>query len=199
MQREPAFTSNLAEIVLMGGSAFGGGNASPAAEANILNDPEAADIVFGAGCPIVMAGLDVTEQTVMTTDDLATIGTFDNARARHLAAIVPYYATFYLERHDFHGIFVHDSSTISYLLAPEHFSGSSTPFASIAVTASAGKDPDGHPRQRPRVAMERTTCDPNPHPGRLRCRGCAGIGATTGLRRLLDAHEGNGTCHSIRK
>lgn len=122
MQREPQFTSNLAEIVLMGGSAFGGGNASPAAEANILNDPEAADIVFGAECPIVMAGLDVTEQTVMTTDDLAQIDTFDNDRARHLAAIVPYYANFYLERHEFHGIFVHDSSTISYLLAPEHYS-----------------------------------------------------------------------------
>jgi len=121
MQREPQFTSNLAEIVLMGGSAFGGGNASPAAEANILNDPEAADIVFGAECPIVMAGLDVTEQTVMTTDDLAQIDTFDNDRARHLAAIVPYYANFYLERHEFHGIFVHDSSTISYLLAPEAY------------------------------------------------------------------------------
>jgi uridine nucleosidase len=122
MQREPAFTSSLAEIVLMGGSAFGGGNASPAAEANILNDPEAADIVFGADCPIVMAGLDVTEQTVMTPDDLAQMGTFDNSRARHLAAIVPYYANFYLERQGFEGIFVHDSSTISYLLAPEHYS-----------------------------------------------------------------------------
>jgi inosine-uridine nucleoside N-ribohydrolase len=35
----------------MGGAAFVGGNASPAGEANILNDPEAADIVFGAECP----------------------------------------------------------------------------------------------------------------------------------------------------
>ena len=63
----------LAGIVLMGGNAFVGGNASPAAEANILNDPEAADIVFGADCQIVMAGLDVTEQTVMTASDTAQI------------------------------------------------------------------------------------------------------------------------------
>jgi len=54
--------------------------------------------------------------------DLAAATPSPDARARHLAAIVPYYANFYLERHDFHGIFVHDSSTISYLLAPEHFS-----------------------------------------------------------------------------
>ena len=50
---EPRLTENVAEIVLMGGAAFVGGNASPAGEANILNDPEAADIVFGADCPIV--------------------------------------------------------------------------------------------------------------------------------------------------
>ncbi|MGZ4765979.1 MAG: nucleoside hydrolase [Ilumatobacteraceae bacterium] len=118
---EPTFTSHLAGIVLMGGNAFCGGNASPAAEANILNDPEAADIVFGADCPIVMAGLDVTEQILMTSADLAQFSTFDNARARHLAAITPYYANFYRGRNGIDGIFVHDSTTISYLLAPQLF------------------------------------------------------------------------------
>ncbi len=116
---EPSLTANLAGIVLMGGNAFCGGNASPAAEANILNDPEAADIVFGAYCPMVMAGLDVTEQTFMSASDIAQFSTFGNARARHLAAITPFYANFYRGRNGVDGIFVHDSSTISYLLAPE--------------------------------------------------------------------------------
>ena len=58
----PGLTAHVREIVLMGGNAFCPGNASPSGEANILNDPEAADIVFGAECPIVMAGLDVTHQ-----------------------------------------------------------------------------------------------------------------------------------------
>ena len=79
---EPRLATKLAGIVLMGGAAFRGGNASPAAEANILNDPEGADIVFGADCPIVMAGLDVTESIMMTGADLARIATFDNVRAR---------------------------------------------------------------------------------------------------------------------
>ncbi len=118
---EPNLTRNVAGIVLMGGNAFCGGNASPAAEANILNDPEAADIVFGAECPIVMAGLDVTEQTVMTSADLARFATFDNATSQHLAAIVPYYRDFYRRRTGLDGIFVHDSTTISYLLAPQHY------------------------------------------------------------------------------
>jgi inosine-uridine nucleoside N-ribohydrolase len=118
---EPKLASRLAEIVLMGGNAFCGGNASPAAEANIFNDPEAADIVFGADCPIVMAGLDVTEQTVMTSSDLARFASFDNPRAQHLAAIVPFYETFYRNRVGLDGIHVHDSTTISYLLAPQLF------------------------------------------------------------------------------
>jgi inosine-uridine nucleoside N-ribohydrolase len=119
MQLEPTLTSHVAEIVLMGGNAFVGGNASPAAEANILNDPEAADIVFGADCPIVMAGLDVTEKTIMTSDDLLRISKFDNPRAQHLAAIIPFYQGFYRARLGLDGICVHDSSTISYLLAPD--------------------------------------------------------------------------------
>jgi inosine-uridine nucleoside N-ribohydrolase len=119
---EPALTTNLAGIVLMGGNAFCGGNASPAAEANILNDPEAADIVFGADCSIVMAGLDVTEQTFMSAADIALFATFGNARAKHLAAITPFYENFYRGRNGVDGIFVHDSSTISYLLAPELYS-----------------------------------------------------------------------------
>ena len=119
MQLEPALCAHLAEIVLMGGNAFRGGNASPAAEANILNDPEAADIVYGADCPITMAGLDVTEQTIMTSADLTRMAGFDNPRARHLSAIVPFYQGFYRDRLGLDGICVHDSSTISYLLAPQ--------------------------------------------------------------------------------
>jgi inosine-uridine nucleoside N-ribohydrolase len=118
---EPGLAKRLVEIVLMGGNAFRGGNASPAAEANILNDPEAADIVFGADCPIVMAGLDVTEQTVMTSADLARMATFQNPRAQHLSAILPFYQGFYRDRLGLDGICVHDSSTISYLLAPERY------------------------------------------------------------------------------
>lgn len=122
MKIDPEFSSRLAGIVLMGGNAFCSGNASPSAEANILNDPEAADIVYGADCQIVMAGLDVTEQTVMTSSDLAKIASFTNPRAQHLAAIVPFYENFYRKRLGLDGIHVHDSSTISYLLAPALYS-----------------------------------------------------------------------------
>ena len=118
---QPGLAEHIREIVLMGGSAFRGGNTSPAAEANIFNDPDAADIVFGAECPIVMAGLDVTEVTVMTPADLDRITTFDNPRARHLAAILPHYIEFNRRSSGEEGIPIHDSSAISYLVAPDAY------------------------------------------------------------------------------
>ncbi|MFZ4718283.1 MAG: nucleoside hydrolase [Ilumatobacteraceae bacterium] len=121
MLMRPDLTQFVHQIVVMGGAAFTSGNASPAAEANIINDPEAADIVFGADCPIVMAGLDVTHHINMTSVDLARLADIPGPRAAHLAAIMPYYANFYRERSNVDGIFVHDSTTISYLLAPHLF------------------------------------------------------------------------------
>lgn len=124
---DPTMTSKLAGMVLMGGNAFCGGNASPSAEANILNDPEAADIVFGADCAITMLGLDVTERTIMTDAHLARLAGATNARAQHIAAITPFYARFYRERAGLDGIHIHDSSTVSYLLAPQHYETRSHP------------------------------------------------------------------------
>lgn len=117
----PDLPRHLAGIVLMGGNAFVPGNASPAAEANVLNDPEAADLVFGADCPIVMCGLDVTEATIMTSDQIAGLATVDNPRARLASAILPFYRDFHVAHGGLDGIHVHDSTCISYLVAPHHY------------------------------------------------------------------------------
>ncbi len=60
--RYPELVRQVGDFVIMGGSA-GRGNVTPAAEFNILADPEAAAIVFGAGWTVTMVGLDVTLQT----------------------------------------------------------------------------------------------------------------------------------------
>jgi uridine nucleosidase len=117
----PELPQHIAGMVIMGGSAFVPGNSSPAAEANIFNDPEAADIVFGADCPIVMCGLDVTEATIMSSAQIASLGAIENARAQMAAAILPYYRDFHLSHGGPDGIHVHDSTCISYLLAPQHY------------------------------------------------------------------------------
>jgi len=61
VRRQPELIRQVADFVIMGGSA-GRGNVTPAAEYNIATDPEAAAIVFGAGWRVTMVGLDATLQ-----------------------------------------------------------------------------------------------------------------------------------------
>src|SRR5438876_7261068 len=57
----------------MGGS-ISSGNVNAAAEANIYNDPEAAQIVFQAGWPLTMVGLDVGDKTLLSPKYLDQLG-----------------------------------------------------------------------------------------------------------------------------
>ena len=72
MHKAPEIVGRIREIVLMGG-AIGEGNITPAAEFNIYVDPHAAEVVFEAGVPLVMRGLDVTHQALVTPERLDAI------------------------------------------------------------------------------------------------------------------------------
>jgi inosine-uridine nucleoside N-ribohydrolase len=61
------------EVIIMGGS-ITGGNVNAAAEANIYNDPDAAQIVFQADWPLTMVGLDVGDKTLFSPKYLAQLG-----------------------------------------------------------------------------------------------------------------------------
>jgi purine nucleosidase len=61
--KDPSIVPLVKEVIIMGGS-ISGGNVNAAAEANIYNDPEAAQIVFQAGWPLTMVGLDVGDKTL---------------------------------------------------------------------------------------------------------------------------------------
>lgn len=60
--KDPSIVPLVREVVVMGGS-ISEGNVTAVAEANIYNDPEAAQIVFHAGWKVTMVGLDVTHKT----------------------------------------------------------------------------------------------------------------------------------------
>lgn len=118
---EPRIAKNVREVVLMGGAANGQGNASPVAEANIRNDPEAARIVFHAPWKVVMVGLDVTRKTIMTPDYIDSLQQSRNRLTDFVGKIVPHYMNFYVENVGINGFHVHDSSALAYVIDPTLF------------------------------------------------------------------------------
>ncbi|MGA7918685.1 MAG: nucleoside hydrolase [Candidatus Acidiferrales bacterium] len=63
VEKDPSIVPLVKEVVIMGGS-ISGGNVNASAEANVYNDPEAAQIVFQAGWRLTMVGLDVGDKTL---------------------------------------------------------------------------------------------------------------------------------------
>ena len=122
LARDPDIAELVAEVVVMGGNAYCGGNASPAAEANILNDPEAAEIVFGAAWPVVMLGLDVTDTVALTSGHLARIASGTTPMHALLHEAGAFYRRFheeYLPGYD--GLCPHDATALAWLLDPTLF------------------------------------------------------------------------------
>ena len=73
VEKDPSIVPLVKEVIIMGGS-ITGGNSTAAAEANIYNDPEAAQIVFQAGWPLTMVGLDVGDKTLLSPKYLDQLG-----------------------------------------------------------------------------------------------------------------------------
>ncbi|MBZ8178012.1 nucleoside hydrolase [Corynebacterium poyangense] len=94
IQRDATFADN-ATIVIMGGALTVPGNVSPWAEANINQDPEAADLVFRSGAKVTMIGLDVTLQTLLTTAETAQWQQLGTVGGDFLAEATDYYIKAY--------------------------------------------------------------------------------------------------------
>ena len=113
----PELKANIAGISLMGGG-IRSGNWSPAAEFNILVDPEAAHVVFTSGLPIRMAGLDVTNQATINPDDVVRIRRIGTP----LAAVVADWVDFFYEFHaklGYAGAPLHDPVAVVALTRPD--------------------------------------------------------------------------------
>lgn len=72
LRLEPCLAERIPRIVTMGG-AYQEGNTTPSAEFNILADPEAAHVVFSAGIPITMIGLEVTAKALVLPQDVERV------------------------------------------------------------------------------------------------------------------------------
>ena len=115
----PELKPKIKRISMMGGG-IRHGNWSPAAEFNILVDPEAADIVFRSGVPITMAGLDVTLKALILEADIARIRAIGTRISQVVADWLDFFYKFHREI-GYKGAPLHDPCAVAALLRPELF------------------------------------------------------------------------------
>jgi len=163
----PDLKPKIARIVLMGGGAFRG-NVTPVSEANIFSDPEAAAIVFGAGVPITMCGLDVTMQAFTTDTDIARFAALGNETGRFCAQALRFYSGFYRKKGGcVGGCVIHDAVAVMVLTHPELLRGEKA-FVTVDLVGQ--------------YTRGCTTTD-------FRSRNCAGEKNATVMMELLDREK----------
>lgn len=118
----PEIKDKISEIVFMGGS-LSGGNVTDGAEFNFFADPEAAQMVLGSGVPLVMCGLDVTEQCTLTRNQILKLCQSGNPVGRLCGDMLGYSLENTSEKYRGETS-VHDAVPVMYLLHPEIFQGS---------------------------------------------------------------------------
>ena len=110
----PELRPKIREIVSMGGSAAAPGTVRPTVSFNILNDPEAAAIVYRSGIPVTMVGLDVTSKTILTPERVGLFSTSSDPIERFVGAVV----NFHRNVRGAEGVVVHDPLAVGAVIDP---------------------------------------------------------------------------------
>ena len=121
--KAPDIVEKVQEIVLMGGAYFEVGNITPAAEFNIYVDPEAADIVFKSGRPIVVMPLDVTHKVLVTKPRCDAFRALDTKVGIFVAEMTEFFERFDVAKYGSAGAPLHDPCVTAYLIRPDLFTG----------------------------------------------------------------------------
>lgn len=120
MKLEPRIVGRVKRVILMGGS-YTRGNTTPAAEFNIIADPEAAAAVFAADWPVTMVGLDLTHQATADADVVARIAAIDSPLSAFVVEILAFFGSTYREVQGFDAPPVHDLCCVAKLVDPAVF------------------------------------------------------------------------------
>ncbi len=113
----PDFSCYVKEIVMMGGSASYG-NRSAYSEFNIWADPHSADIVFRAGIPIKMLGLNVTNQSAIPFEEMNKLYVCESKISRAVQEVFYYYEE-YFRKMNIPGIVIHDAVAVAAVIEPD--------------------------------------------------------------------------------
>ena len=123
ISQQPDILNKVRDIVLMGGAMREAGNTTPSAEFNILEDPDAAQIVMHCGRPLTIVPLDVTHQALVSRKRIEQIRALNTPVGTAVVGMMEFFNRFDSEKYGSDGAPLHDPCTIAYLLKPELFKG----------------------------------------------------------------------------
>jgi purine nucleosidase len=107
----------------MGGGYFEGGNMTPAAEYNILVDPEAAAIVLAAGVDITAVPLDCTHSAPAPIDWSQPLEALGTGVGRACGGMVRFFEQYGNRKYGTRSRPLHDAVAVGAFLWPELFDG----------------------------------------------------------------------------
>ena len=123
IKKQADILPKIREIVLMGGAMREGGNTTPCAEFNILEDPDAANIVLHCARPLTIVPLDVTHQALVSRKRIDMLRKLNTPVGTAIVGMMEFFNRFDSEKYGSEGAPLHDPCTIAFLLKPELFSG----------------------------------------------------------------------------
>lgn len=115
---EPELPELLAGVVVMGGAVEAAGNITAHAEANVWHDPEAADLVLGAGFALTLVTLDVTMRALADRAWLDALPAATDPRAAFAARVLAPYADYYITTMGTDGCAMHDPLAAAIAVDP---------------------------------------------------------------------------------
>ena len=173
---EPRLPELVRRLVVMGGAVEVPGNVGSHAEANIVNDPEAAEVVFAAGFDLDLVALDITMKTVATSDWLDRLKEVPGERAERTSAFLDFYADFYKGVFGVRQCAMHDPLAAAVLADPHLVTEAFEAPIRVELTGS--------------LTRGMTVADRRPRPGRDERRVTRVITSVSGdefLDRMLDS------------
>ena len=156
LKHDPNITKNAKSVVIMGGSAAYHGNVTACAEANIWNDPDAADAVFAADWDVTMVGLDVTEKTQCTPADFDLLASKSPVIGGFLRDAADFYFDFHEDKTGLRTCFMHDPSALLAITDPALFDMQHMPLEVVTHGDEIGRTKlfNGAGRRDVHVAMD---------------------------------------------
>lgn len=136
LEADPALPARVAEVTAMGGAALAPGNITPAAEANVFNDPRAAAEVLAADWDVTLVPLDATMEHTLSEEQRGMLLADERPFVRAVGEILDHYFDFYVGTYGRRTCALHDP--LAAVLAAGAVTPARAPRVPIVVDVSDG-------------------------------------------------------------